>query len=154
MKTAKELIDVVYELSKGFIESDPTGQYEQLPTAFVSLKNGNHVVSMPWRDDIEKQVSIAALREHIAEHQAIAYCFVSEAWRSTYVEGEDTTVKPINRQNRQEVLTFTFQDRGHETGVASAEIVRHPNGTRTVGPLEVPVYGETRGLMVNLFANP
>lgn len=121
------------ETAGRFAEVALVGKPDAQLTAIYRLENGRDevvLVSCPWTDEALKQSIILQVREIAAEHGAIRFCLIDEAWASFYPAGTDIGSlpdPPSQRPDRREIVIAVASD-GVNTESVTWTIVRSADG--------------------------
>lgn len=105
----------------------------------------------PWRDDTEKEIYVAIIKEHYAEIKAVRYAFLSETWIISRKIDEDDGVRPSEAADRRETLVVMAED--YENSILlQREIVRPPGGKPYLKEVETvrATKADTSGIMADM----
>jgi hypothetical protein len=115
--------------------------------------DGEHVlIATPWRDDVEKAITIDQLRKYFRERQVKRFAFIVEAWTARQVQTlreVNEGPRPSEHPDRREVLMISAEDRDGSQIMGQYYILRPEHG-RPSSPLQVNIYDKTTGRMTGL----
>ena len=147
----RELFDIAAEnAARMFNDSD---DHEVLPMWHAVQGDGEHVlIATPWRDDLEKRITVDQLRKLFAAKQVKRFVFIVEAWLAQVKTRREVEEGPPPSQHpdRREVLMITAEDRDGSQIMGVYYILRPEHGPPKLSPLEVQPYDQTTGRMVGL----
>lgn len=94
---------------------------------FIAVHGGHvHVIAAPWRDEGEKHVMVATLREEFRELGIERFAFMVEAWMVAAKPDADLSnlPRPSEHPDRQEVVHILAMERGGGSRAVSIPILR------------------------------
>ena len=138
-------LDEMMKLAEGQARRVLIGSKEELVPSWLVVEAGGEVAIYltPWRNDVEKLLTVEAMRLTMRACNAQAYSFLIEAWTAR-IQGEEakapyTGPPPSQRADRQECVMMMAVNRAGEQRHVHLEIVRDKKGEcaelkRTDGP--------------------
>lgn len=96
----KELMEYNLECARHLLLRDG----KLIPVAFLRHGNEFNIIPMSFRDENEKDVQVAALRELVKKKNADVIFMIVESWYVTYENKEDLDIMPSEHPMRKECV--------------------------------------------------
>jgi hypothetical protein len=102
-------LDVLLELGEEYVRTIfLEKRHKQLIPTYhlIGADDSHHVIGTPWENELQKQLSLAAVREEARKIKCRAFCVVSEGWAVVVDKDQDyhSVPKPSVNPDRIEVV--------------------------------------------------
>ena len=128
MLNVDQLLDHAADHARTVLVGKPKA--ELIPTWILQGKDEITFVGTPWGDDVEKELTVIAIRAMLEVRQAQSYSFMSEAWKAHESIDHPIGLMPRDRVDRIEVVIVNAFDR-QGGKMRCYEIRRGPDGVVT-----------------------
>jgi len=108
-------------------------QGEMAPVFHLISGDGEHdtVIVTPWRDDFEKKLAVAKVKQIAHEIDALAVCFSSECWMLSVPSSQKYHERPSQSPNRIETVFILAYD-GEEVKCSTLQTIRDKPGGKII----------------------